>query len=128
MAFSVDGVYKFHGSETGLLPDVGFYIAARRALIADRTKPIPFAPDLVVDVASPSQNADDMAAKTRLYSGGGTRLIWVVWPGRQEIDVWRHDALDRPATTLGVGDTLDGEDVLPGFTCPVADVFADPLG
>jgi hypothetical protein len=35
---------------------------------------------------------------------------------------------DRPATTLGVDDVLDGEDVVPGFTRPVANVFADPLG
>lgn len=123
-----DGVYKFRGAETGLLPDVGFYIAARHALIADRTKPIPFAPDLAVEVASPSQSADDMAAKARQYFSGGTRLVWVVWPGRQEIDVWRHGNVDRPATILNANDTLDGGDVVPTFTYPVAAVFADPLG
>src|SRR4030088_49249 len=41
-----DGVYRFPGAETGLIPDVGFYVAARRAQILDKTKPIPFAPDL----------------------------------------------------------------------------------
>ncbi len=123
-----DGVYKFRGAETGLLPDVGFYIAARHALIADRTKPIPFAPDLAVEVASPSQSADDMAAKARQYFSRGTRLVWVVWPGRQEIDVWRHGNVDRPATILNANDTLDGGDVVPTFTYPVAAVFADPLG
>src|SRR5689334_16946719 len=52
-----DGVYRFPGAETGLLPDVGFYAAERRALVTDRSKPIPFAPDLAVEVASPSQAA-----------------------------------------------------------------------
>ena len=122
-----DGVYKFRGAETGLLPDVGYYIAARRALIANRRKPIPFAPDLAVEVASPDQTPDAMAAKARTYLGGGTRLVWVVWPMREQIDVWRSGRLASPATTLGEGDVLDGEDVIPGFSHPVASVFADPL-
>jgi len=123
-----DGVYTFTGAETGLLPDVGFYKAERRALIHDRAKPIPFAPDLAVEVAPPSQNADTMAAKARLYLGGGTLLVWVIWPGRRKIDVWRAGATSRPVSTLGANDTLDGEDVVPGFALPVAAVFADPLG
>jgi len=122
-----DGVYKFPGAETGLLPDVGFYAAEKRALIADRSKPIPFAPDLAVEVASPSQDAADMAAKARTYMHGGTRLVWVVWPRSGHIDVWRPGNLAAPATTLHAGDTLDGEDVIPGFRHPVAAVFADPL-
>ncbi len=121
------GVYKFPGAETGLLPGVGFYLAARRSLIADRTKPIPFAPDLAVEVASPSQDAGAMAAKARQYLRGGTRLVWVVWPERREVDVWRTGNSGRPAATLGMDDDLDGEDVIPGFPHPVADAFADPL-
>jgi len=122
-----DGVYKFPGAETGLLPDVGFYAAEKRALIADRSKPIPFAPDLAVEVASPSQDAADMAAKARTYMHGGTRLVWVVWPRSGHIDVWRPGNPATPATTLHAGDTLDGEDVISGFRHPVAAVFADPL-
>jgi Uma2 family endonuclease len=124
-----DGVYKFPGAETGLIPDVGFYTAAREATIpdVDDDKPIPFAPDLAVEVASPSQDADDLAAKVRTYLRGGTRLVWVVWPQAQHIDVWRQDTLDRPTVTLNVGDTLDGEDIVPGFIFLVADIFADPL-
>lgn len=122
-----DGVYKFPYAETGLIPDVGFYVAAKRALIADRSTPIPFAPDLAVEVASPSRDADDMAAKARTYLRGGARLVWLMWPQAQHIDVWRLDTLDRPTATLNEGDTLDGEDVVPGFSYAVAEVFADPL-
>jgi Uma2 family endonuclease len=123
-----DGVYKFPGAETGLIPDVGFYTAAREATIPDEDadRPIPFAPDLAVEVASPSQDADAMAAKARTYLGGGTRLVWVVWPQAHHIDVWRAGTLDLPARTLNAGDTLEGEDVVPGFTHPVAAVFDDP--
>ncbi len=123
-----DGVYKFPGAETGLLPDVGFVEAAKVAQIPDRRKPVPFAPDLAVEVTSPSQDADDMAAKARTYLDGGTRLVWVVWPDRRQVDVWHGGRSVGPVAVLTVDDTLDGEDVVPGFAHPVAAVFADPLG
>jgi Uma2 family endonuclease len=117
-----DGVYKFPGAETGLVPDVGFFRAARQSLIKDPNKPIPFAPDLAVEVASPSQDRAVMAAKTALYFDGGTRLVWIVWPDDAQVDVWhRGDALP---VTLRVEDTLTGENVVPGFTYPVAKLFA----
>jgi len=122
-----DGVYTFPTAETGLLPDVGFYLAARRQLVKDRTKPIPFAPDLAVEVASPSQDADDMAEKAMRYLQGGTRLVWVLWPARKQIDVWRSGG-GAPAITLDSTDSLDGEDLIPGFSFPVSAIFADPLG
>ncbi len=123
-----DGVYKFPGAETGLLPDVGFVEAAKVELIADRRRPIPFAPDLAIEIASPDQKADDMAAKARTYLDGGTRLVWVVWPDWRQVDVWHAGRSVGPAAVLTVDDTLDGEDVVPGFAHPVAAVFADPLG
>jgi len=131
-----DGVYKFVDAETGLtglLPDVGFIEASKAPLIVDRRRPIPFAPDMAAEVASPDQTADDMAAKTRRYLHGGTRLVWVLWPGRQEVDVWRPADLRpryqdmRPSMTLGGDAVLDGEDVVPGFSLAAADAFADPL-
>lgn len=101
----VDGVYTFPTAETGLLPDVGFYLSARRVLVVDRTKPIPFAPDLAVEVASPSQDVGDMAEKALRYLQGGTRLVWVLWPARKQIDVWRKGG-SIPAITLDSADPL----------------------
>jgi Uma2 family endonuclease len=121
-----DGVYKFTGAETGLLPDAGFYVAARGALVTDRTKPIPFAPDLAVEVASPRQTQEDMGAKAALYIGGGTRLVWIVWPQDERIDVWHPG--DRVPTALRRRDMLDGEDVISGLRRPVDDIFTDDLG
>jgi Uma2 family endonuclease len=122
-----DGVYKFPGAETGLIPDVGFYVAARDALVTDDSKPIPFPPDLAVEVASPSQMPSEMVAKAQLYLQGGTRLVWVVWPQSGHVDIWRQGLLTGPAATLATGGTLDGEDVIPGFSYAVDDLFADPL-
>jgi len=122
-----DGIYRFLGAETGLLPDVGFIDMAKATRIADRSKPIPFAPDLAVEVASPDQTGAVMAAKARLYLQGGARLVWVVWPTSSHIDVWRPDYTQGPSATLNMSDTLDGEDVVPGFMYPVSSVFADLL-
>src|SRR5438874_6800440 len=81
-----DGVYKFPGAETGLLPDVGFYAPERHPAHRPSPRPLPFAPDLAVEVVSPDQKAAEMAAKARLYLAGGTRLVWVVWPSSGHID------------------------------------------
>jgi len=127
-----DGVYKFSGAETGLLPDVGFIDAPHRALVPDINKPVPFAPDLAAEVASPSQDAAHMAAKVRIYLRGGTRLVWVMWPERQAVDVWRPGDLRPdpdamcPSATLDAGDLLDGEDVVPGFHTPLARLLRYP--
>jgi Uma2 family endonuclease len=82
------------------------------------------APDLVAEVASPSQGHDAMDAKARAWLVAGVRLVWVVWPARREVDVWRPTDTSRPTITLTLSDALDGMDVLPGFTFPVADLFA----
>ncbi len=82
-----------------------------------------FAPDLAVEVVSPDQKPDEMAAKARLYLAGGTRLVWVVWPSSGHIDVWRSGHTDGPVVTLNTRDSLNGEDVAPGFTYPVVSIF-----
>lgn len=64
-----------------------------------------------------------MGAKARRYLDVGTRLVWVVWPRHRWVDVW-HPGNKKPAATLGMEDLLDGEDVVPGFIYPVADLFA----
>lgn len=79
------------------------------------------APDLVYELASESQTADEMADKARLWTSRGVRLCWIQWPGHRVIDVWRPgDAAPRTLTLAG---HLDGEDVLLDFRCPVAAAF-----
>jgi Uma2 family endonuclease len=71
-----DAVYDFEHTgqpNTGLLPDIGFYYVDREALVLD-DQPYPFAPDLAVEIASPSQKQEDLDAKARRYLAGGTSL------------------------------------------------------
>jgi len=61
-----------------------------------------------------------MATKVATYQQAGVPLIWVVWPGTPAIDVWQ---IQQGVVTLGKGDFLDGLFIIPGFRCPVQDIF-----
>jgi Uma2 family endonuclease len=80
-------------------------------------------PDLVVEVVSPNDDAGKVNRKARLWLNGGVRLVWVVYPETHEVHVFRSDG--TAAVRLD-GDTLSGEDVVPGFSVPVAEIFAIP--
>ncbi len=122
---SSDGTYDLtrpgDPADTALVPDVAFVQTGR--LPTRNPGYAKLAPDLVAEVASPSQYRPEMADKAKLYLDRGVRLVWVVWPNRQEADVWRPASPQAPVVTLGIADSLDGYDVLPGFTCPLADLF-----
>jgi Uma2 family endonuclease len=82
---------------------------------------VPLAPDLAVEVLSPSDRMAAALAKIAMYLDAGVHLVWLVDPASQTVTVFRPDA--TPAK-LTVGDTLDGGEVLPGFMVPVAEIFA----
>jgi Uma2 family endonuclease len=123
-----DGGYDFSAlgqPDTELGPDVAF---VRADQVPTRTSPEyarawPVAPDLAVEVASPNQYRPEMAAKAQRYLAAGVRLVWVIWPRYQQVDVWRPDDTEA-RTVLTSADTLDGLDVVPGFTFPVAELFS----
>ena len=79
------------------------------------------APDLAVEVMSPSNTTREMARKRREYFRAGTRLVWQVYPDRREVEVYSSPGRFR---TLGMTDALDGGDLLPGFRLALADLFA----
>jgi Uma2 family endonuclease len=72
-------------------------------------------PDLAIEILSPDHRPAELSERLADYFAGGTRLVWVVDMARRRIVVHRPDG---PPTTLQMSDTLDGEDVLPGFRCP----------
>ena len=81
----------------------------------------PIAPDLVVEIASPTQYRPDLADKVQHWLDRGVRLVWVIWPERREVDVWtRGSAAPR---TLQDDDTLEGGDIVPGFGIPLSHVW-----
>jgi Uma2 family endonuclease len=77
-------------------------------------------PDLAVEVLSPDDRPSEIAAKVNEYLTSGVRLVWVLDP--DERTVTAHHRLRAPVT-FGIDDTLDALDVVPGFTCPLHEVF-----
>lgn len=108
-------------ADTALVPDTAFVAAGR--LTGRVTGYAKLAPDLVAEVASPNQHHPEMNAKAKLYIERGVRLAWIIWPSSQQVDVWRPVSPASPVTTLGIADSLDGLDVLPGFTLPIRDLL-----
>jgi Uma2 family endonuclease len=80
----------------------------------------PGAPDLAVEIVSPSDRAEDVHGKVRDYLAAGTRLVWVLWPKSRSLTVYTPDGQARE---FGSEQELDGGDVLPGFRVRVADLF-----
>lgn len=104
-----DGTYDLDASgrsSTGLVPDVGFISAAHLPLIRDPDRAIPFAPDLAAEVASANQNRRTMGKKAARYRDAGTGLVWIIYPRRQQVDVWRPG--DVEPMTLSNAEKLDG--------------------
>lgn len=81
---------------------------------------ITIAPDIAVESVSPNDAYEEVEVKVGEYLGAGVRLVWVVSPDTKTVLVRRPD---KSASTLDTTDTLSGESVIPGFTCPVADLF-----
>ena len=96
------------------------FIARHRVPTDEPLGYLPIAPDLVVEVLSPSDRAGDIQSKVSDWLNAGTRLVWVVDPVRCRAVVYRADA---SVALLSENDALDGEDVLPGFSCPLADIL-----
>jgi Uma2 family endonuclease len=101
-------------------PDVAYLSFDRMAGQAPPVQFLPFAPDLAVEVISPSQRPKGIRAKVQDWFGGGARCVWLVYPATRNLYVL---ASPTDVQILGPGDTLGGGDLLPGFSCPVAALF-----
>ena len=99
-------------------PDVAFVSTER--LSEDKLKGFPLAPDLAIEIVSPTDKHYDVTEKALAYLKAGTRLVWVIEPVAKTVMVYRSET---DFTLLAYEDTLTGEDVVEGFTCPVAQLF-----
>ncbi len=81
------------------------------------------APDLAAEVVSRNDLYEEVDQKIVEYIRGGVRLVWVISPRNHTVRVHR---LNGPSAYLCENDELDGEDVLPGFRCPVRELFPQP--
>jgi Uma2 family endonuclease len=105
--------------DTVRAPDVGFIRKERLPNGMPDKGYIPAPPDLAVEIVSPNDPADEIEAKIQDYLEGGTPLIWYFYPKTRTLQVITPSGTSR----LGENDTLDGGDVLPGFSLALKPLF-----
>jgi Uma2 family endonuclease len=123
------GLGNMYAAETGFAlarepdtvrgPDIAFI---RRERLPD-PEPTGFpelAPDLAVEVLSPGDRPGEVLAKVADWLSAGTRLVWVIDPDRRAARVYRDDGSENILTPE---QTLDGEDVIPGFECRLGEIL-----
>jgi Uma2 family endonuclease len=121
IGMAIGGVDCKVSDDTVRRPDLSIFLGAERLCQIDRDKiPVPFAPDIAVEVLSPSERAMDLRRKVRDYLRGGSQEVWLLDHANGEILV--H-------TGAGIR-VLQGTDILespllPGFTAAVADLVVN---
>ena len=106
------------GPDTVRAPDVAFVAWERRPTSTRGFAAL--APDLAVEVLSPSDRPGEVLAKVADWLTAGTRLVWVIDPDRRIARVYRADGSE---SILDGEQVLDGETTLPGFELPLADLL-----
>ncbi|MGB0766707.1 MAG: Uma2 family endonuclease [Phycisphaeraceae bacterium] len=104
--------------DTVLAPDASFITADRTHLVTERF--FDGASGLAVEVISPSQSTPNATEKAEPWLELGARVVWLVWPKTKAVTVHLPDAEPRD---YGLGETIGGIDFMPGFSCPVTEVF-----
>jgi Uma2 family endonuclease len=129
-AVTAQNLGRVYGAETGFLlasspdtvlaPGVAFVHGEWLVQMADITGFIPDAPDLAVEVISPSDACTEVEEKVTLWLQYGTRMVVVVNSRRRSVTVYRAD---RPVHFLSEQDELSGNDVVPGWSMHIRDLF-----
>ncbi len=108
----------FQVGDRGMKPDVAFLSTAR--LPEDESKGSPIPPDFAVEVVSPTDVQWRVTEKVQAYLDAGTQMVWVVESVMKTVTVYRSTTDIKIFTDA---DTLTGEDIVPGFSCRVAQLF-----
>lgn len=103
-----------------LCPDIAYVSAERLPPRSERRGFLDLAPDLAVEIVSPSDRMGQVNEKVAEHLREGVRLVWVVEPRALQVTVHRSD---QEARTLLQDDVIDGADVLPGFRLYVDRIF-----
>ncbi len=117
---SDSGVWLERDPDTVREPDVAFTSAEKIPLDAEIDGYAEVVPDLVVEIISPRDSRRWARDRAQMWLEYGAPLVWIVHPDTRTIDVYRPGTA---AATLHESDSLDGYEVLHGFTCPVSAIF-----
>jgi Uma2 family endonuclease len=117
--FGETGYFLARDPDTVRGPDLSF-VSRERLQDFDDARFFPGAPDLAIEILSPSNLRGEMHAKVADYLAAGARLVWVVDPKRKAVTSYRGLLAPR---RLEAHETLGGEDVLPGLVIPLEAIF-----
>lgn len=106
------------------VPDVAF-VARERLPSTSWDSFLIGPPDLAIEIVSPTDRLTAVRAKAREWLDAGARFVWVLNPRPRTVTVYRPSGEPQ---VLSERDTLDGEDVVPGFRCPIAELFPRQSG
>ena len=104
-------------------PDISFIPKARLLSLGftpSTRKFLPGAPDLAIEILSPSNRRSEIDHRLKDFFASGTQICWIINPDDECVEIC-HSPTDRKL--LGSGAMLDGEHLLPGFQFPIADLF-----
>jgi Uma2 family endonuclease len=108
------------GPNTKRIPDLSFMTSERLRQIRPDAD-IEGAPDLAIEVLSPSDTVTAMRKKVKQYFAAGSRAVWLAYPESREIEV--RESASGPSRVLGENDTLEALELLPGFSAKVGSFF-----
>ncbi|MBI1832759.1 MAG: Uma2 family endonuclease [Planctomycetes bacterium] len=120
---STNGIQCFPGEPNKVRkPDIS--VVKRERMSAKHLSEgfLSIAPDVAVEVVSTHEEVAELNEKVEEYLAAGVALVWVIDPETEIVMIHRKDGT---VTKLKKNDTLNGEDILPGFTCKVAELFPD---
>lgn len=113
------GIYTSRNPDTVRAADAIFISHERRARRGSSVF-LDVAPELVVEIRSPDDRPGEMKTKIREYLAIGVDRVWIVDPRRRQVQIYRSP---EQVETLEMGDTLRDNEILPGFSLPLSDLF-----
>ncbi len=111
------------GIKDSVAPDVAFVSYERLPIDASLDTIPRVAPDLVVEMVSPTDSFEEVLEKVMYYLDHGISMVWLMSPRLRQVRVFTPE--NRNGTTLGMGDELKGEGILAGFAVPVRAIFEE---
>ena len=109
------------GPDTVRGPDVTFFLTGKEEWENLSGRFSSSAPDIAVEVVSPSNTASEMERKVTEYLAAGSHRVWVVYPSSRTVSVHRADGT---TITYADDDVITDDELLPGFSLPLTDIFS----
>jgi Uma2 family endonuclease len=112
--------------ETVRRPDVAFIRAGRlRGIDLDQV-PLPVVPDLVIEIVSRNDRADDLLLKVSQYLAAGAKAVWLLYPNARLAYRYLPGKLEPEVRSAAAGHTFEEPELLPGFSLPLEQIFRAP--